>query len=184
MNPSRSECLSIIDEAGMPANIRRHSLLVARVALVLARGLVDAGLTIDISLVEAASLLHDIGKATSLETKQDHAELGAAILIELGHNELAPIVRDHIGIKAFDEEQPLTESLVVNYADKRVKHDAVVSLEDRFSDLGGRYARSDEARARLRTMLGLYQLLEAKIFGLLKVAPEDVKDLTDSSHPF
>ena len=39
---------------------------------------------------------------------------------------------------------------MVNYADKRVLHETVVTLEERFADLKVRYGRTPEALARIR----------------------------------
>ncbi len=158
----------------MPANIRRHSLLVAEVATLLARELGAAGLALDVELVEAAALLHDLGKATSLATGEDHAELGAAMVIELGYPRLAPILREHTLLDAERLALGLNESLLVNYADKRVRHDELVSLTERLEDLADRYARTSDQRALLRRFLELYLRLEVEVFARLPFSPAEL----------
>jgi uncharacterized protein len=173
--PTRGECVELMERLAMPAHIRRHSEAVARIALDLARGLVARGASLDLALVESAALLHDLGKARALETHHaDHAKLGADMLAELGCPELAPIVRTHAGLDSFEPGDPLTPALIVNYADKRVMHDAVVSLAVRFDDLATRYADSDDARAFLARLLDRYRRLEAAIFEGLAIGPDDV----------
>ena len=76
---------------------------------------------------------------------------------------------------------PITESLVVNYADKRVKHDQIVPLEERFSDLIGRYAKTGEHRQWLQSKFELYRRLETKLFEHLTIVPEDLARLCSAA---
>jgi len=52
------------------------------------------------------------------------------------------------------KELELNEALLVNYADKRVMHDRVVSLPRRFVDLLDRYGTNDERRERILKQFG------------------------------
>jgi uncharacterized protein len=172
--PTRAECLELLGRVGVPAHIRRHSEAVARVAMELGNALVAQGACFDLALVEAAALLHDIGKARALETHADHGRLGAELLDGLGHEELGPAVRDHALLAAFEPGDAVTEALLVNYADKRVMHEAVVSLDVRFVDLADRYAHDASARDFLEKLLVRYTRLEAAIFENLPFGPGDV----------
>ena len=69
MIPPREECLRLMGEYGMLENIIAHSLKVARVALFLSMELNKKGQRVDLGLVEAASLLHDLTKTECLKTK-------------------------------------------------------------------------------------------------------------------
>jgi putative nucleotidyltransferase with HDIG domain len=158
----------------MPDNIRRHSLLVADVALLLARELCARHMHLNLELIEAAALLHDLGKAVSLTTREDHGALGAVMVAELGYEQLAPIVREHTLLAKGRIKGGIDESLIVNYADKRVMHDELVSVSVRLHDLADRYARTPEQRALLSHYLDLYQELEALIFADLPFGPDDV----------
>ena len=51
----------------------------------------------------------------------------------------------HVRLNSYD----LDEAMVVNYADKRVMHDRVVSLTRRFLDLMERYGTDDQRRERI-----------------------------------
>ena len=120
-------------------------------------------------------MLHDIGKTACLGTTNNHAHLGADILVSLGYPELALVVAEHVRL---DDEvldpRPLRESEVVNYADKRVLHDRVVSLSDRFADLMVRYGRTPEAQVRIAAMEVKSQVLEEKLFAPLRLTPLDL----------
>lgn len=175
--PTRSQCLALMAEIQMPEHIRKHSLTVAGVAVLLGRLLNQNSVHLDLNLLEAGALLHDIAKAESLATRERHEDLGARMLESWGYPMLSPIVREHVILEAPALAGPITESLVVNYADKRVKHDQIVPLEDRFSDLVNRYAKTDEHRSWLQAKFELYLLLEARIFDHLTITPEDLARL-------
>ncbi len=70
---------------------------------------------------------------------------------------------------------PLTESLIVNYSDKRVKHDQVVSLDERYQDLIERYAKAPPQTQFLLEKLDLYIELERTIFSHLNIAPQGME---------
>jgi len=63
---------------------------------------------------------------------------------------------------------------VVNYADKRVLHEEVVTLEARFADLKMRYGRTPEALARIKVTEVKSRALEDKIFAPLQLSPLDL----------
>lgn len=169
--PSRFECFALMDETKMPCHIRIHSAMVAEIALFLGRHLNGSAGSLDLRLLEAGALLHDIGKPRGLATGERHHDLGADMVEAWGYRRVSPIVRDHVAMDVDRATGPLTESLLVNYADKRVMHDAIVTLEERFEDLIARYATTREQAIFLRDRLNLYQRLEGRIFGRLSMGP-------------
>jgi uncharacterized protein len=172
---SRSECIKLLEKMDMPHHIRRHSLMVAEVAMLLGKHLNRNSSKLDLHLIEAAALLHDIGKQQSLEKGGDHAILGARMLDGIVHPAIARIVSEHIWLEPSHVEEPLTESVIVNYSDKRVRHDEIVSVEDRYHDLIARYAKSNAQQQQLLAKLNLYFELEDKIFSHLHIAPLGVE---------
>ena len=120
--PSREECLALMEDQGMLPNIRSHSLQVARVAQVLAVHLPSSDPPLDLALLEAGALLHDIAKTECLKTKKKHTDIGAAFLEARGYPEVAEIVAQHVNLNdgAFPENHRITEMEIVHYADKRV----------------------------------------------------------------
>lgn len=160
----------------MPEHIRRHSGLVARVARRIAAGLWEhAGEPVDTALVEAAAILHDIAKAPCLESRRDHATEGGRILRESGFAAVAVIVERHVILGAWDPEGKVTEIEIVNYADKRVRYEEIVSLDERFADLLVRYGGGRaEIEARIRNNWAVMGAVEAKIFGRLPFGPGDL----------
>lgn len=152
--PAREECLRLMDAHDMLPNIRAHSITVCRFAVAIAQAANDGGCDFHLPAIEAAALLHDITKTRSLETGENHARTGAGLLRELGYGAVADMVEEHVTPTDLGGE--LTAGELISYADKRVLHDRVVSIDERFGYLYERYGRDEHAvqrisRARVRT---------------------------------
>lgn len=171
MIPTREECLKLMGQYGMLENIIHHSLEVARVALFLSAELKKKGQDIDLGLVEAASLLHDLAKTDCLKTKEDHAQAGSQLLESMGYGKVGEIVAQHVRLHQEGDPSTVSEVEIVNYADKRVMHDRVVSLEERFRDLKERYGRNQSAIDYLERLEKEINGIENKIFLILQIDP-------------
>ena len=178
--PSPTDCLALMTAYGMLPNIREHSLLVREVSLHLGTSLVEAGFALHLDLIEAGALLHDLGKTYCLGTSLNHAEWGAQAVHDAGYPEVAQVVREHVFLQVADDDpRAIREAEIVNYADKRVLHDRVVTLADRFADLFLRYGKSQEAKSRIAGLEQGAQRLEAKLFAPLSLSPMDLLQLND-----
>ncbi len=180
MIPDREECLELMQRYGMLDNIIAHSLEVARVALFLAIALNQKGQRIDLGLVEAASLLHDIAKTECLRTKEDHARAGCRLLKEIGYDEIGEIVAQHVWLNGEGIPSSISEVELVNYADKRVRHDQIVSLEERFFDLKDRYGGDQRAIEYMERLEKMISGIEDKIFLMLEIQPNDLQEFIKS----
>ena len=134
--PSREKCLDILNKNKTPSNVILHCETVCRVAEEIADKLIAKGINVNKNLVTAAALLHDIERE-----KENQIEEGAKLIKSLGFPEVANIIKKHSLYKVEDPiRQPQTyEEKIVFYADKRVKGNEIVSLEERFTDLKKRY---------------------------------------------
>lgn len=175
MIPDREECLRLMSEYGMLDHIVSHSIEVARVALFLSKELNKKGQNLDLLLVEAASLLHDLTKTECLKTREDHASTGSEFLRRMGYGRVGDIVAQHIWLSHEVDPSSVSEEEVVNYADKRVMHDRVVSLEKRFRDLKERYGAHEEAVEYLERLEKAIYEIEDKIFSILDIRPNDLQ---------
>ena len=185
--PTYDDCLALMAAHGMLPNVREHSYRVMQVADFLGQALTAAGLELHLPLISTGALLHDLGKTPCLGTAQNHAQWGAEVLSALGYPDLAQVVREHVRLEEelVGDPRPLREAEVVNYADKRVLHNQVVSLADRFADLKERYGRTPEALVRINAMEVKSQALEEKLFAGLSWSPEDLLDIiTDDINDF
>ena len=159
-------------------NIKAHSLVVANVAHLLARSLLNAGIMISLEKVIAGALLHDIGKTPSLKSGNDHSEIGRQICLDNNLEEIADIVGEHVRLKNYDLNGSYSEKEIVFYSDKRVNHDGIVSLEDRLAYILERYGRDNEERCRaIKTNFERCREVEKKLFGKLNFSADRLAEL-------
>lgn len=178
MVPSIEDCHALMDKYEMLDNIKAHSVMVEKVAAIIGKGLKEAGESISLDVVSAGALMHDIAKTTCLKTGEDHAAMGRGLCIENQFDEIAEIVGQHVLLKAYNPGDGISESQIVYYADKRVNHDTIVSLEERLRDLLIRYGKNKSlVRSRIRQNFRLAGEVEKQIFSHLKFRPGDVRRL-------
>jgi putative nucleotidyltransferase with HDIG domain len=175
--PTREECLKMMGQRGVLAHIVDHCLEVAKVAGFLAVELNKKGQRIDLRLVEAASLLHDLTKTEGLRTRENHAKTGSQLLKGMGYERIGEVVSQHIHLAERIDPSLVSEEEVVNYADKRVQHDRIVSLRERFVDLKERYAKSGGSFELLNNLEKASFELEGKIFSILEIDPAALQSL-------
>ncbi len=169
--------MKLMEENGMYSHIRDHSLVVGRVAGLLVDGLNRAGLCLDENLALAGALLHDIAKTECLKKGCSHDRRGAEICRELGYEEVAEIVAEHVILEK-GSGQPLSEKLIVYYADKRVNHDKIVSLQDRLVSILERYAGGDrKMEEAIEANFHVCFTVEKDIFAHLDFSPVEIEEL-------
>ena len=175
--PSHQACLSLMEQHGMLPNIKDHSLQVARIALCLGKNLKGQFPELNLDLVEAGALLHDIAKTETIRTRGNHARIGEEMIRAMGFEPVARIVAQHVRLEdAYFQNGCVDEVVLVHYADKRVRHDEVVDLKDRFEYLVETYGRSEEALERIGALYRDTLILEKRIFLHLSFPPEELKD--------
>lgn len=156
----------------MLPHIKAHSLMVSQFAVHITQALNATGLNFNIPEIEAAALLHDITKTQSIETGEDHAQTGAELLQELGFMHVAQIVREHI--TPTDRGKALTTEEILSYADKRVLHDRLVSLDERFKYLLKRYGGTEQTLRRIHAAKTRTKAIEDKIVATLNSNAYDI----------
>jgi uncharacterized protein len=167
--PDEKECFALLDEHGVLPNILSHSIQVKNVSLVIVDHLKE-GVEIDRKLITASALLHDIAKSDSIKTNDYRHDLtGGKILRDLGHEKIAGIVERHVFLEGFIPEGPLREWEIVHYADKRVMHDTIVSIDRRIDDIVERYKIKEMDREFIETSRRKLHILEKKIQGHLSI---------------
>lgn len=173
MIPSVEVCFLVMDHYEMLEHIKAHSLVVAKVAHFLARTLVHAGIDISIEKATAGALMHDIGKTASLESGQDHSEIGKQICLVNNLGEIADIVEEHVRLKNYNLNSSFSEKEIVFYSDKRVNHDRIVTLEDRLAYILKRYGRNHKVLCNaIRANFNLCKKIEAKLFSKLNFSAD------------
>jgi len=136
---------------------------VTKIALRIANQLIFRGYDVDIRLVEAGALLHDIGRSQSHEV--DHAVVGAEIARGLGLSEkLVLIIERHIGagipeseakalgLPARDYFPVSLEEKIVSYADKLIAGRCEVDIEVTIRDFADKLGEDHPSLQRLRDL--------------------------------
>jgi hypothetical protein len=166
--PSHSECLTWWDEYEMLENIRDHSRAVTHVALTitrLAREHSPRSFACDpTATIRAGALLHDLAKTYCIRHGGNHAQVGASWVIGLtGNPALGHAVLHHVFWPGSVDVQNHFIPLVVAYSDKRVRHDAIVSLEDRLNDLMHRYGTTPYRKERIHAAYDQVMTIEQQL---------------------
>ncbi len=180
MIPSIETCFLLMEKYGMLENIKAHSVVVAKIARLIAKGLEQAGVDISIEKTTAAALMHDIGKTASLKYGGDHTEIGRQICLRNHFEEIADIVREHVIFKDYELDGDYSEKEIVYYADKRVNHDRIVSLDERLVYILERYGNNQQDLCRrIKKNFKLCAKVEKKLFTKLNFRPESLSRLVE-----
>lgn len=133
--------MALLSKYEMPENIVAHCIAVSKLAVLIAEKINARGGNVDVSLVRAGALLHDIDKIIDIKNKCGrHGCMAREILEKEGYPEIAKIAERHVLHKIIKEGKDFSlEEKIVFYADKRVRHDKVVSLQARFEYLREKY---------------------------------------------
>lgn len=181
--PTIEECLDIIEQYSMLDNIRDHSFMVARVAKTLTQTLREQPdiSPPDTSEVVAGALLHDIAKTRCLQNNSHHARDGQSICVELGYPEIGEIVLEHVVLKEFKadlyQQGIFGAKELVYYSDKRVRHDQVVTLDDRLTYIIERYGDGDPVKEkRIQENFSATIQFEQYLFSYLPFSPDQLLD--------
>lgn len=191
--PSREEIETWRREVRLPGHIALHCDAVARMAEKLGNERIARGVPLRPLALRRACELHDLlrfvdfqphvqkkipdAKEPDEETKQiwgafkkkyplEHEAACAEFLREQGYAELGEMIRPH-GLRSIVEEPETIKTIeqkLLYYADKRVRFETEVSIEERFDEFVERYGNGMESEwakiARVRT-----KDMEKELFG-------------------
>lgn len=145
-----------------PKHVIGHCNAVAHVAVEIGKKLNEHGFNFDLALIEGAGLAHDVARV-----EEEHWNVGARILRDLGYEDEAAIVEVHMSrhIYSFDT---LSEMDLVCIGDRLVIENQYAGLDRRFEyiiekakvDYPHRIWKIEENREKLRSLL---QQIEAVI---------------------
>jgi len=168
--PSDAFCFALWERFEMLPHIQAHSLAVGQVATALALYAKDAGFAVNVQLVRASGLLHDIAKTYTIRHGGNHGQLGGAWMQEItGNARLAMGIVHHVHWPWALDLKAFFLPLAIIYSDKRVRHDAVVTLDERYEDLYSRYGTTPLARERIMDSRRQGDVLETMLSQLLGI---------------
>ena len=158
--PGPAACRELLARLGTPAPVVAHSVAVADVARRLGAALRTSGVCLDVKLLAAAALLHDVARAAHA-----HAEAGADELDAEGYPRVAAVVRCHMQLPGPPPDLP-GEREVLYLADK-------LTVGSRTVDLGGKRERAEavfasdpDALDAARVRLEVARVIAARIESL------------------
>lgn len=199
---TEQQLIALQKQYHVPAHILRHMQKVAEVGVFLAQKIMEHGEKVDIELVRQGALLHDLVKLCDFtevnveffEKPHDHETIefwkayikkypevgheqqGGKILDELGEPVLAEIVKRH-GFTALITPGLIPETWeqkIVYYADKRVKHDQLVSVQERIKDGNLRYFPDGNIPSHHTAVVEKLYHLELEICSKARIKPEAI----------
>lgn len=172
MVPTAGECSTLMAEVlKVDTEIIRHCNAVAEIAAAMGRAVNVAGGDLDVDLVTAAALLHDLAR-----DKPNHASAGAALLSDMGFSPVAEVVAVHMDIPVSPSgKAQVSEAEVVYLADKLVAGEKRVTLRERFGAGMKKYGDNPHAAEAILTRYNRARNLAKKIGGMIHV------DLSDAA---
>ncbi len=141
-HPTKDECERLLNEYNTPQHVRGHCREVARTAYTIARALNEKGFELDLDLIMAAGMLHDI-----LRVEEEHWEAGADLAEKLGYPEESRIIRAHMTYSPFSHIDDVTETDMVCLGDRLVKEDEYVGIDERIEYIINKARRNGHPEA-------------------------------------
>ncbi|MGI6735886.1 MAG: HD domain-containing protein [Anaerovoracaceae bacterium] len=126
--PDEAECLRMLAEYGTPQRVINHCREVTRVAVAVGERLNQRGFALNIELVRAAGLLHDIARV-----EPRHWEVGARVVRAAGYDDVADIIAAHMTYPQFSPAAETNETDLVCLGDRTVREDTCVGVEARMA---------------------------------------------------
>lgn len=196
---TKSDIQQIYEEFHVPMHIRKHMAQVSKVAAQIANAYEKAGFTLDIDSIIKAALLHDALKVCTIKdfdpdnfpqevTDEDKlkwtelrekyrgvsdAKVMCKLLTERGESKIAQIIKQH-DFDCILEGFESLDAKIHYYADKRVKHDQIVSLKERLRDGRVRYPASQNDSKRITQIEDAVFELEKQLFKKINLEPQDI----------
>src|SRR6266702_2893778 len=173
--PTAAECEAILAGGHVQQSVVRHSRKVADVAHRIALALLHSGVALNLELVQAGALLHDLAKG-----QPDHAAVGASILRSMDFAQVAEIVGAHTDLDF--STLRIDESAIVYLADKLVRGEDIATLDKRFQPALFRFRNNmpalEAAHRRMRAAQDVALAVEMQMGApLSSVAFEEVGSL-------
>ncbi|MDR2131732.1 MAG: TIGR03960 family B12-binding radical SAM protein [Clostridiales Family XIII bacterium] len=146
--PTKEECISLLKSNGTPEHVIRHCLAVSDAADRMGAALIDAGFALNLDLIVAAALLHDMARV-----EERHALIGAELLRKLGFESVADLVSRHMDHRFPDAIEELTEIDVVCLGDRMIRENVCVGFKARMEDVIARFAHDSNAVSRIKASM-------------------------------
>ncbi len=167
--PTEAECMVLLGAfCPVDSSIIRHGRAVADLAVLLAKKLNQAGQRLDIALLTAAGLLHDI-----VRSEANHAQAGACLLREAGFGTVADLVASHMDLES-DNEGVVSPRELLYLADKLVQGERRVTLAERFQAALERHSHEPAIFKKVNDRLKTAVIIKTRLEATLGCSMEEV----------
>ena len=156
--PGRDKCLELLKIYNTPAHIIRHCIAVSEIAIRIGKALNAKGYKLNLGLIEAAALLHDIARL-----EDNHGLKGALIAEKHGYREVAELIKLHMYYITDPYKEKFDEQDILCLADRMVKEDEYVGLEVRMQYVLDKFKGDKEAIERITQRLEENRILKSRI---------------------
>lgn len=116
-----------------PDKVKAHCKAVSDVGVKMAEELNKHGYNLDLDLIRGSGLVHDVARIYDR-----HELIGYDILSELGYMDEANIVKVHMRYPKYNEIEELNECDIICLADRVVKENKYVGLDERMEYIIGK----------------------------------------------
>lgn len=157
--PDEEECMELLSIAGTPERVIKHMRTVMLCASRIAEALIAHGHTLDLDLLFASCMLHDIAKG-----ERDHEIKGANWLRKRGYVQVADVVSTH---KDLPERGQIGEAEILYLADKLTDGDTISTLKNRLHRMEARFASGSDDLHAAKKRIKQAAAIQKKIEGII-----------------
>jgi broad specificity phosphatase PhoE len=171
--PDEDQFNRIVSRCLVDDDVQSHSRAVNRLAMALGRAVNDKGEQVNLSVLDAATKLHDIARG-----ERKHSKAGADCLIHAGFPLVAEAISRHQDLPE-SETKILSASSLLYLADKCCLEDQVVGITERFREVAS-WDKSPKRNMKLRRREKAARLVLEKVRSVLGDSPS-IEDVADCS---
>ena len=172
--PTYDDCCYLWEYYKTPPHVIRHCKAVSRTAVLIGEQLNRHGCGLDLQLLEAAGLLHDM-----MRLEEDHGGRAAEELRRMGYDSVADAIAVHMKYPLDPEKATITETDLLCLADRLVKEDEYVGLENRMEYIieKSRQYNDPGAEDRIRTSFRRTETFQKNIESIIGKKLEDIEHM-------
>jgi len=176
MIPTREECIELLKKHNVTKSKLVHTLLVEKVALFLAKKLIEKGESIDLDIISRGALVHDVGKDMQRKTGRCHSKEGYDICKAENIDEsICLIVKNHVLEEIIEISLDNIEQKILFYVDKICKNE-IIGVDKRMEPWFEKHPEVNELFSAAKVKI---LELEKEIFEKLDFNPEDLKEMVE-----
>lgn len=160
----------LFEKYNTPSNVIEHCKAVRDVAVAIGKELNTHGYDLDIGLINGAAYAHDF-----IRVMPKHDVTGASLLMEYGFVREAAIVLVHMRYPQFSPMDKINETDIVCLADRLVKDDQYVGLDERIDYVIAKINDPAKTPGILRSKNNAQKFID----GVEKICKKSIKEIVN-----